>query len=92
MDENNIIICRCEDLSLAELRDVIEDGYETIDEIKRVIRLGMGPCRGGTCLQLIDRVLAEYQGTGRDAIQQPTNRPPVEGMKLKEIAGDLDEI
>ncbi len=43
MDENNIIICRCEDLSLAELRDVIEDGYETIDEIKRVIRLGMGP-------------------------------------------------
>ena len=91
MDENDIIICRCEDLSLAELRDVIEDGYRTIDEIKRVIRIGMGPCRGGTCLQLIDRILAEYQGTGRDQIQMPTNRPPVEGMKIKEIVGDAVE-
>jgi len=91
MDENDIIICRCEDISLAELREVIEAGYTTIDEIKRVIRLGMGPCRGGTCLQLIDRILAEYQGTGRAEIQQPTNRPPVEGIKLKEIAGDAVE-
>ncbi len=91
MDENDIIICRCEDLSLAEIREVIEEGYTNIDEIKRIIRLGMGPCRGGTCLQLIDRVLAEYQGAGRDEIQMPTNRPPVEGIKLKEIVGDAVE-
>ncbi|MGM0420765.1 MAG: (2Fe-2S)-binding protein [Bacillota bacterium] len=91
MDAENTVICRCEDLTEAEVLEVIESGYTTIDEIKRVIRLGMGPCRGGTCLQLISRILANYKNGRIDEIKQPTNRPPVEGIKISDLAGELNE-
>ncbi|HON43695.1 MAG TPA: (2Fe-2S)-binding protein, partial [Bacillota bacterium] len=51
--DDNIVICRCEDITLSEIRDLIAQGYHTIDEIKRVSRAGMGPCQGRTCRQLI---------------------------------------
>ena len=45
MDENTII-CRCSDVTLKEIRELIKDGYVTFDEIKRITRAGMGPCQG----------------------------------------------
>ncbi len=91
MDPQNTIICRCEDLTLAEVEEVIAEGYTTIEEIKRICRLGMGPCRGSTCLQLIDIILARKKGCGREDIKMPTNRPPLEGIKMGELAGDVGE-
>ncbi len=90
-NEEEVIICRCEDISLAELRAVIEEGYHTIEEIKRQTRLSMGPCRGSTCLELIDSILAGYRGCRRKDIKMPTNRPPLEGIKLGILAGDSHE-
>ena len=91
MDPQNTIICRCEDLTLAEVEEVIAEGYTTIEEIKRICRLGMGPCRGSTCLQLIDRILARQKNCSREEIKMPTNRPPLEGIKMKELTGDAGE-
>jgi len=90
-NEDEVIICRCEDLTLAEIRETIADGYTTIEEIKRKTRLGMGPCRGTTCLGLIDGILAAHKGCSREEIDMPTNRPPLEGIKLGLLAGDGDE-
>ncbi|MGB4440315.1 MAG: (2Fe-2S)-binding protein, partial [Sedimentibacter sp.] len=41
MDENTII-CRCSDVTLKTVRDLINEGYVTFDEIKRITRIGMG--------------------------------------------------
>lgn len=41
MDENTII-CRCSDVTLKDIRDLIAQGYVTYDEIKRITR----PARG----------------------------------------------
>ena len=57
MDENTII-CRCSDVTLADVRRLIAQGYTSMDEIKRITRLGMGPCQGKTCSQLLIRELA----------------------------------
>ena len=43
MDDKNTILCRCEDLTREDILKCIQDGYRTIDEIKRVTRAGMGP-------------------------------------------------
>ena len=59
---DDIIICRCEDMTRQALLDVIAEGYETIDEIKRVTRAGMGPCQGRTCRQLIAGELSRIYG------------------------------
>ncbi|HEY3425240.1 MAG TPA: (2Fe-2S)-binding protein, partial [Negativicutes bacterium] len=42
------IICRCEDLTVDEIRTLIANGSHTIEEIKRSCRCGMGPCQGRT--------------------------------------------
>mgnify|MGYP006295387447 CR=1 FL=1 len=42
--KDDVIICRCEDITLKEIRELIKEGYTTLDEIKRALRLVMGSC------------------------------------------------
>lgn len=63
MYAEDTIICRCEDLTLGQLRTLISQGYTTFDEIKRISRAGMGQCQGRTCRALIERELASLTGT-----------------------------
>jgi NAD(P)H-nitrite reductase large subunit len=36
--DDDVIVCRCEDVTLGEIRRLISEGYHTIDEIKRISR------------------------------------------------------
>ncbi len=85
MDENTII-CRCSDVTLKEVRDLIKQGYVTYDEIKRITRIGMGPCQGKTCGQMVMREIAIATGQPMKDVKFQTNRPPVVGVKLGLIA------
>ncbi|MDN5314004.1 MAG: glycerol-3-phosphate dehydrogenase [Clostridiales bacterium] len=55
------IICRCEQVSEAEIRQAINrpNGAKTVDAIKRRTRAGMGRCQSGFCLPLVLKILAE---------------------------------
>ena len=55
------IVCRCEDITKEEILEAIDGGYQTLEEIKRVLRCGMGPCQGRTCTPLIAGLLARKQ-------------------------------
>ena len=57
MDDKDIIICRCEEITLAEVLDAIENGCHTVASIKRATRAGMGACQGRTCNRLIMQIL-----------------------------------
>jgi NAD(P)H-nitrite reductase large subunit len=80
--EERILICRCEDITLAEIRKIIAEGFRTIDEIKRVSRAGMGPCQGRTCRLLIAQELSRFYGIPMEEVLMPTFRPPVKPVKL----------
>ncbi len=88
---DEVVICRCEDLTLAELQRLIEEGHVTLAEIKRISRAGMGPCQGTTCAPLIARVLAASTGRGLGEIDPPSCRPPIGGIKLCELVRGKDE-
>lgn len=83
--DNNTIICRCSDLTLGEIRKLINDGYTSLEEIKRVSRAGMGPCQGRTCSQLIMREIANITGKNYSEIETCVTRPPTMGIKLQTI-------
>jgi bacterioferritin-associated ferredoxin len=85
MDENTII-CRCSDVTLKEVRDLIKEGYVTYDEIKRITRIGMGPCQGKTCGQLVMKEIALSTGQNIKDVKFQTIRPPVTGVRLGLIA------
>jgi glycerol-3-phosphate dehydrogenase len=43
------LVCECELATYAEVEASIQGGAQTIDDIRREHRLGMGPCQGGFC-------------------------------------------
>ncbi|MFZ7103163.1 MAG: (2Fe-2S)-binding protein [Peptococcaceae bacterium] len=85
--DNQTIVCRCEDVTLEDIRKLISQGYQTLDEIKRVSRAGMGPCQGRTCRMIIAQELAKAYGVSVEEVLVPTFRPPVKPIKLGILAG-----
>lgn len=87
-----IIICRCEDIKLSEIRECIEQGDRTTEEIKRNCRCGMGPCQGRTCMPLVAQELARATGKTVGEIELPTFRQPVAAIRISALArGRKDE-
>ncbi|EOD01742.1 (2Fe-2S)-binding protein [Caldisalinibacter kiritimatiensis] len=80
------IVCRCEDVTLDEIRKLIREGYTSVDEIKRISRAGMGPCQGKTCSQIIMKEIALITGKDISELKSCTSRPPVKPIKIKTIA------
>lgn len=80
--KDEIIICRCEELTKEQLLEYIQMGFRTVEEIKRVSRAGMGSCQGRTCTQLIARELAAYYHIPIEKVLMPTFRPPVSPIDI----------
>ena len=55
------IVCRCEVVTEAEIRQAIRRpvGARSIDGVKRRTRAGMGRCQGGFCSPRVAQILAE---------------------------------
>ena len=86
-----IIVCRCEDVTREAILACIADGYQTIDEIKRVTRAGMGPCQGRTCRDLIALELSRIYGVPLSEVVMTTFRPPVKPISLGVLADAYTE-
>ena len=80
--KRDIIICRCEDVTYGEIADAIDAGLTTTEEIKRVLRCGMGPCQGRTCSRLIARMIAERTGAAVSDVRHPAVRPPTRPVEI----------
>ncbi|MEW6227376.1 MAG: (2Fe-2S)-binding protein [Bacillota bacterium] len=87
--KETVVICRCEDVTLDEIRDLITNGYTTMEEIKRITRCGMGPCQGRTCRQLVLAEIASATGKSIASVAPPRFRPPTKPIRLRgAIEGD----
>lgn len=84
--EARTIICRCEDVSVDEVRKLIAKGYRTPDEIKRLSRCGMGLCQGKTCRNLLLQEIAAATGRQVKDVPMSTFRPPTKPVKLGLVA------
>jgi bacterioferritin-associated ferredoxin len=82
MKDDDIIVCRCEEVTLEEIRSWIGKGYRHFDELKRILRVGMGPCQGRGCRDIILRELSRATGESIDKIDPGTIRPPVKPIKV----------
>ena len=51
------IICRCEEVSLGDIRRAVQNGARDIEDIKRQTRLAMGHCQGRFCGQVVNELL-----------------------------------
>src|SRR3954469_18144087 len=83
-----IVLCRCEDVTLADLEHCVSRGYKDIEEVKRYTGFGTGPCQGKECLALVALELARITGRPAAAIPPFTARPPLAPTPLKLLAKD----
>jgi NAD(P)H-nitrite reductase large subunit len=83
MDEDNIIICRCEEITLGEIRKAIREGAHDTDSVKRMTRAGMGLCQNKTCYNLIARIISRETGKEFCEIKPFTARPPVRPVRIE---------
>jgi NAD(P)H-nitrite reductase large subunit len=85
------IVCRCEDISEEDVIRAIEEGYTDIEELRKKLRIGMGPCQGRVCIQLVARILEKKTGKKISKIPLPTVRPPLVPVSLGTLACEKDE-
>jgi bacterioferritin-associated ferredoxin len=81
-DGDDLVICRCEEITRAEIKDTIRNGIQTLNGVKRITRAGMGLCQGQTCQQLVARILTEELGLSAADIDPTTARGPVRPLRL----------
>jgi len=85
------IVCRCEDITEEDVLNAIDAGYTDIEELRKVLRIGMGPCQGRVCIQLVMKILEKKTGKKVSKISLPTSRPPIVPVSLGILASDKDE-
>ncbi|ADI31905.1 (2Fe-2S)-binding protein [Staphylothermus hellenicus] len=83
MDPRKVIVCRCENVTLADVEEAIDKGYTDLESLKRYLRIGMGPCQGRHCLILTAEILARKTGKKFEEVFMPKNRPPLAPIEFK---------
>jgi bacterioferritin-associated ferredoxin len=83
-----VVVCRCEDVTLADVVHAVEKGYVDIEEVKRYTGFGTGPCQGKECQRVVALALAQLAGVPPASIPPFTSRPPLVPTPLKLFALD----
>lgn len=79
------MICRCENISEAEIAEAVKKGHCTMDGIKFYTRSTMGRCQGGFCAAKIMRILSKESNI-------PMEKLTKKGRKSYLLAGKLGDL
>jgi NADPH-dependent 2,4-dienoyl-CoA reductase/sulfur reductase-like enzyme len=81
------IICRCEELTLAEIESGFDQDTRSIGAAKRATRAGMGRCQGRYCGPVLAVLAAARQAQPLDEAAHWAPRPPVKPIHIADITG-----
>jgi sarcosine oxidase subunit beta len=97
-----IILCRCEDVTLADVHGAVATGFADLEEVKRYTGFGTGLCQGRECQRAVAAVLAAIARPDVEAapvaelplaappsppaVEPFTSRPPLFPTELRRFA------
>ncbi len=81
--DDDMLICRCEEVTKGEIRKAVHDGMWTITEIRRYLRTGMGLCQGQTCAKLVKGIVARELKISPAELEPATARSPMRPIEMK---------
>jgi NADPH-dependent 2,4-dienoyl-CoA reductase/sulfur reductase-like enzyme len=85
--KDDTIVCRCEEITLGEVKAALADGATDMKEVKRMTRMGMGNCQGRMCGPAMQEIIAREKGLPPDRVGFLNPRPPVRPIPLGVLAG-----
>ncbi|TCT11030.1 NAD(P)/FAD-dependent oxidoreductase [Paralcaligenes ureilyticus] len=80
------IVCRCEEVTAAQLRDTVKLGVTGPNQMKSFLRCGMGPCQGRFCGLTVSEIIAEERGLSPEEVGYYRLRFPTKPLTLGELA------
>ena len=89
--DDDMLICRCEEVTKGEIRKAVHAGMFTIEELRRFLRNGMGLCQGQTCEKLVKGIVARELGVRPTDIEPAVSRAPMRPIEMKVLANDGGE-
>lgn len=89
--DDDMIVCRCEEITKGEIRKAVHDGMFTLTEIRRYLRTGMGLCQGQTCTKLVKGIVARELDCKPNELGGATGRAPMRPIEMKVMAKDKEE-
>lgn len=90
--DDDMIICRCEEITKGEIRKAVHDGMFTLTEIRRYLRTGMGLCQGQTCSKLVKGIVARELGVSPADLEPATSRVPMRPIEMYIFANEAEEV
>ncbi len=84
--DRKVILCRCEDVTAADVAKAVATGFDSLEEVKRYTGFGTGPCQGKDCLNVVAKHLATCTGRRLESLQPFTSRPPLSPVPLAALA------
>lgn len=82
-EDDDILVCRCEEVTKGEIRKALHEGITTIEELRRLLRCGMGLCQGQTCGTLTKRLAAKELHIPGNEIKPATARTPMRPVDMR---------
>ena len=86
MNEAAVYVCRCEEVTEEQVRNLVRAGITSVDGIKRATRAGMGLCQSKTCYTNIARIIHEETGIPYEQIEPMRIRIPVRPLRISDSA------
>jgi len=85
------IVCRCEEVTAGALRATLElhPHLGTLDAVKLLIRVGMGPCQGRFCQPAVAAIVARARGSSLNEVGPFAARAPVKPIRMRLVAAAL---
>ncbi len=94
--DSETIVCRCEEVTVDQIRKALESGLMNPNHVKAQTRCGMGPCQGRMCGLTLSEIITDHGNLNIADIDNFRIRPPVKPITMDQLsklqlAGQLED-
>lgn len=84
--DDDMIVCRCEEITVGEIKLAVKEGARDVVGVKRRSRAGMGLCQGRTCEKLVQQIISQELKALPEDAGTSSARPPIRPITFGELA------
>ncbi len=88
--DDDLIVCRCEEITKGQIRKAVYEGMLTMTEIRRYLRVGMGLCQGNTCGRIVKGIIADELSMRSANLAECTARGPARPIEIKVFGNEVE--
>ena len=86
-ENEDTLVCRCEEVTVKDIRKALSTGVNSPDKIKSLVRCGMGPCQARMCGLSVSEIIADQRKISPEDVGYFKIRSPIRPITLAQLAG-----